>query len=70
MFFPGGTSREIVARMNGEIQKALKSPEIRDFMSKEGADPVGSSPEELTAYFKKEVDKYARIIKARNIRID
>jgi tripartite-type tricarboxylate transporter receptor subunit TctC len=70
MFFPGGTSKEIVARMNGEIQKALKSPEIRDFMSKEGADPVGSSPEELTAYFKKEVDKYARIIKARNIRID
>jgi len=70
MFFPGGTPKEIVARLNAEIVKALKASDIREFMSREGADPVGSSPEELTAYFKKEVDKYAKIIAARKIRID
>jgi tripartite-type tricarboxylate transporter receptor subunit TctC len=70
MFFPGGTPKEIVAKLNGEILKALKASDITEFMSKEGADPVGSSPEELTAYFRKEVDKYAKIIAARKIKID
>ncbi len=70
MFFPAGTPKEIVAKFNGEILKALKSPDVLEFMSKEGADPVGSTPEELTAYFKKEVEKYAKLIKARNIRVE
>jgi len=67
MFFPAGTPKDIVARLNAEIVKALKSPDIRDFITKEGGDPVGSTPEELAAYFKREVDKYAKIIKAGNI---
>lgn len=69
MFFPAGTPKDVVAKMNGEIVKALKSDEVRGFMSKEGADPVGSTPEELTAYFRKEVEKYANLIKARNIKL-
>jgi tripartite-type tricarboxylate transporter receptor subunit TctC len=67
MFFPAGTPKEIVARLNAEIVKALKAPEVAEFMSREGADPVGSSPEELAAYFRREVEKYAQLIKARNI---
>jgi tripartite-type tricarboxylate transporter receptor subunit TctC len=70
MFMPAGTPKEIIAKVNAEIIKALKSPEVRDFMSKEGADPVGSTPEELAAYFKREIDKYAKIIKAGNIQAE
>lgn len=70
MFFPGGTPKEIVARMHAEIMKGLKSSDVLEFMAKEGADPVGSTPDELTAYFRKEVEKYAKVIKARNIKID
>ncbi len=70
MFFPAGTPKEIVAKMNAEILKALKAPEVRNFMEKEGADPVGSTPEELTAYFKREIDKYAKVIKAGNITVE
>jgi tripartite-type tricarboxylate transporter receptor subunit TctC len=69
MFFPAGTPKEIVSKMNAEINKALKSEEVVKFMTSEGADPVGSTPEELTAYFKKEVEKYGKLIKARNIRL-
>jgi len=69
MFFPAGTPKEIVAKLNAEIIKALKSPEVSNFMKKEGADPVGSTPEELTAYFNKEVAKYAKIIKAGHIKL-
>ena len=55
MFFPAGTPKEIVAKMNAEIVKALKAADVREFMAREGADPVGSTPEELSAYFKREV---------------
>ena len=50
--------------------KALKAADVRDFIIKEGGDPVGSTPEELAAYFKREVDKYGKIIRAGNITVD
>jgi hypothetical protein len=40
---------------------------VRDFITKEGGDPVGSSPDELNKYFRREIDKYAKVIKAGNI---
>ena len=67
MFFPTGTPKDIVSRMNAEIIKGLKAADVREFIVKEGGDPVGSSPEELAAYFKREVEKYAKIIRAGNI---
>ncbi len=70
MFFPAGTPKDVVAKMNAEIIKALKSPDVNGFITKEGGDPVGSTPEELAAYFQKEVAKYAKIIKAGNISAD
>ena len=67
MFVPTGTPKEIVARLNAEIIKGINAPDVRDFVTKEGGDPVGSTPEDLAAYFKREIDKYAKIIKAGNI---
>lgn len=61
---------ELVAKLNAEIVQALKAPEIRDFILKEGGEPVGSTPEALAAQFRKEVDKYARVIKAGNVTAD
>ena len=70
MFFPAATPKEIVSKLNAEIVKALKAPDVRDFMVKEGADPVGSSPEELGKYFRREIDKYAKVIKTGNIQAE
>jgi tripartite-type tricarboxylate transporter receptor subunit TctC len=70
MFLPAGTPKEIIAKLNAEVVKALKSPDVQEFMAKEGGEPVGSTPEELAAYFKREVDKYAKVIKSANIRVD
>jgi tripartite-type tricarboxylate transporter receptor subunit TctC len=67
MFMPAGTPRDVVMKLNSEIIKALNSPDVREFITREGGDPVGSSPEELTKYFKREVEKYAKVIKAGNI---
>ncbi len=70
MFFPKGTPKDIVAKLNAEIIKALKAPEVNDFIRKEGGDPVGSTPDELAAYFKREVAKYAKVIKAANVQAE
>ncbi|MGA0024412.1 MAG: Bug family tripartite tricarboxylate transporter substrate binding protein [Burkholderiales bacterium] len=67
MFFPKGTSRETVARLNSEIIKALKQPDVDAFIRKEGGEPVGSTPEALAQNFKSEVAKYAKVIKAARI---
>ena len=70
MFYAKGTPRPIVDKMNSEIRKALGTAEIKSFYPKQALDPVGSSPEELSAFFKEEVDKYAKVIKAANIRVE
>ncbi len=67
MFFPKGTARETVAKLNSEIIKALKAPDVNEYIRKEGGEPVGSTPEELAAYFKREGAKYTKVIKAAKI---
>ncbi len=64
MFMPAGTPKPIVDKLNAEILKALKAPDVQEFMAREGGQPVGSTPEELTAMFKREVAKYAKVIEA------
>ena len=43
---------------------------MKNFFQREGAEPVGSSPAELTAHIQREIDKYARIIKASGAKPD
>lgn len=70
MFYPKGTSKDIVAKLNAEILKALKAADVNEFIRREGGEPVGSTPEELASYFKRESDKYAKVIKAANVLAD
>jgi tripartite-type tricarboxylate transporter receptor subunit TctC len=70
MFFPTGTPKAIVDKLNSEIAKALKAKDIQEFMAREALDPVASNPEQLHANFKREIARYAKIIKAGNIKLD
>ncbi len=70
VFAPSGTPAAIVNKISTEIANAIKAPEVREFMAKEGADPVGSTPQEFAVFFKGEVDRYARVIRAANIRVE
>jgi tripartite-type tricarboxylate transporter receptor subunit TctC len=70
VFAPAGTPAPIVNRISAEIAKAIQLPDVREFMAREGADAVGSTPQEFAAFFKKEVDRYARVIQTANIRTD
>ena len=64
---PAGTPREIVARLNVEIVRALRLPDVKQRLAADGAEPVGSSPEEFAAFIKSEIEKWARVAKAAGI---
>jgi tripartite-type tricarboxylate transporter receptor subunit TctC len=70
MHAPAGTPPEIVRRLNAELVAILKDPEILARFKQLSTDPVGNSTEEFAAFVKAELEKYARIIKAANIRLD
>jgi tripartite-type tricarboxylate transporter receptor subunit TctC len=69
MFLPAGAPRAVVTRLNSEIRKAVAAPDVQQFMVREGAEPIASSPEELAAYFSREVAKYAEVIRKGEIAI-
>ncbi|MNC92666.1 Tripartite tricarboxylate transporter family receptor [compost metagenome] len=70
MFFPKGTPRPVIDRLNAAIKKALETNEIKKFYPRQALDPVASSPEELGALLKREIAKYAKVIKAANVRVE
>ena len=70
IFAPAGTPAAIVNRLSREIASTIQLPDVREFMAKEGADPVGSTPQEFAAFFRNEVDRYAKVIRAANIRAE
>ena len=69
-FAPAGTPPAIVNKVSSEIAAAIQLPDVREFMTREGAIPVGSSPQEFAAFFKQEVDRYAKVIRTANIQLD
>lgn len=67
---PTGTPKEIIARVNAEIVKAMRAPDMRERLAGDGADPVSSTPEKFASFIKSEIDKWAKVVKAANIRAE
>jgi tripartite-type tricarboxylate transporter receptor subunit TctC len=65
---PAGAPREIVARLHEEMVRALRDPEVGKRLAADGAEPVGSSPEEFAAFIKSESEKWARVALAAGIK--
>ncbi len=63
LFAPAGTPAAIVNRIHAEVVKGLQHPESRAFMKNEGAEPVASPPAEFAAFFAREIEKYAQMVK-------
>lgn len=65
---PAKTPRPIIDRLHSEIIRALNSPDLKARLIEAGADPVGSTPEEYTAFIKSEIAKWAKVINAAGIK--
>jgi tripartite-type tricarboxylate transporter receptor subunit TctC len=67
VFAPAATPRGIVGKLNGELVRMLAEPEVRARISREGADPVGSSPDAFAQRVKDEIAKWSKVIKTSGI---
>ena len=64
---PAGTPAAIVSKLNAEINKIIKMPDIRERFAGLGADPVGGSPEQFGANIKSEVAKFTKVVRDGNL---
>lgn len=67
---PAGTPGNIVARLNSEMVKILRTPEAREWFAEQGGEPVGDTPQEFAAYIKAEHAKWGPIIRDAGIKAD
>jgi tripartite-type tricarboxylate transporter receptor subunit TctC len=70
MSAPGGTPKDIVTKLNQEIARRISAPDVRERVAGEGADIIGSSAGEFGAFYRAEIEKWARIIRAAGIRLE
>lgn len=70
IYMPAGTPKEIVARMNAEIVKILKQPDIQQKLTDLGLQPVGNTVEEFERISIGELDKWGKLAKSNNIRVE
>jgi len=64
---PARTPKDIITRLNVEVDRILSSADLKERFLNEGIDPIGGPPEAFARFIRAEIDKYARVIKAANV---
>jgi tripartite-type tricarboxylate transporter receptor subunit TctC len=70
MFAPAKTPHRIIARLNEAVVKVVRSPEIQSQFAALGADAVGNSPEEFAAFVRRDMERYARVVRISGAKVD
>jgi tripartite-type tricarboxylate transporter receptor subunit TctC len=65
-----GTPKEIVGRLNTEIARILNTPEMKDNLAKQGAEVYTMTSEQLGNWLKSEIEKWAKVVKAANLKLE
>ncbi|HYN11303.1 MAG TPA: tripartite tricarboxylate transporter substrate binding protein [Burkholderiales bacterium] len=67
---PAGTPREVIARLNAELLRALSLPEVRQRLIDAGSEIIGNSPEAADRHLRDEVEKWGAVVRAANVRAE
>lgn len=70
VFMPANTPKPIITKLNRTLVTSMATSEIKEKFDAIGAEPIGSSPEELTTYLNKEIDRWGKVITSNNIKSD
>ncbi len=70
LFAPAGTPREIVDKVQTDVAKALAVPTVRERFVSQGAQPGGSTPDQFAAFIRGETDKWTKVVKVSNAKVD
>ncbi|HSV18347.1 MAG TPA: tripartite tricarboxylate transporter substrate binding protein [Casimicrobiaceae bacterium] len=67
MFAPAGTPRDIIARLNAEVNKAIADPDLRKTLGEQGVEFTGGTPEYADQFVRSEIERWGKIIKTRGM---
>ena len=67
---PVGMPKEAIARLNAELVKVLASPELRERFTADGSEAISSTPEQFGAFIRDEVQKWGKVVRAANVKVD
>ena len=70
MFAPAKTPKRIITRLNEALVKVVNAPQTRSQFEALGADPVGGSPEEFAVFVRRDLEKYAKVVKLSGAKVD
>jgi tripartite-type tricarboxylate transporter receptor subunit TctC len=70
LFAPAGTPREIIGRLNAAVSKAVQMPDVREKFMAQGAETMSGTPDQVAAYARAEVAKWAKVVKASGARVE
>ena len=70
LWAPAGVSAASIAKIQAEVVKSLQHQDMKNYMQREGAEPVGNTTAEFAAFVSREIEKYAKIVKASGAKPD
>jgi tripartite-type tricarboxylate transporter receptor subunit TctC len=70
MVVPAATPKEIVARLNAEVNKAVQNPDLRQRLATGGSEPLGGSSDQYAAYIRSELQRWSKVVKDSGAKAD
>lgn len=67
---PAGTPSAVVNAIHRETANILKAPDVKSRLATQGADPVGSTPDQFDAFIKSEIAKWTKVVKENGLKVD
>jgi tripartite-type tricarboxylate transporter receptor subunit TctC len=67
---PAGTPKDIVAKLNADIVKALDSAEVREIITRQGGEVMGSTPEQMAAQIRSDREKWGKVVRESGAKIE
>ena len=67
---PAGTPKDVVAKLNSEIVKAMNSPETKKALYDAGVEPTPSTPDAMSEYMVKELERWGKVVKETGVKLE
>jgi tripartite-type tricarboxylate transporter receptor subunit TctC len=67
---PAATTRDLIAKLNAEMNRVMRLPEVAQRLAGDGVEAVGATPEQFAAYLRQEIAKWGKVVKLSGAKID